>query len=186
MTADALKSASITALDTLSVSGTPILENTSGAGAAANMKDILDFVTPTTGGLVSTSSKYKMVRLPTSAKLKTLTLKVDGALDSSTGLALDVGAYYSDSTVDGTPAASQGTSISVNCFAAALTSFRSSAVADVNALTAFALAKRNKRLWDALGLTSDPGGFIDIVVAVQAAATTAVSSVLGLSATFTH
>lgn len=181
MTADALKSASITNLD-----ATPVVANTTGAGAPGNLRSVAGSVLPTTGGLGDTGSKYKMVRLPWTAKLKKLTLSVDGALDSSTGLALDVGAYYSDSTVDGTPVALQGTAVDVNYFAAALTGFRSSAVADLNALrgSQFLFAMRNQPLWQALGLSANPGGFCDIVVAVQAAATTAAAAVLGATAEF--
>lgn len=184
MSADALSSASITALDNFSTTGNPIAEGTTGIGARAYLLQVNDFVTPTTGGLADTGSKYKLVRVSWDIKLKELILSVDGAIETSTGLALDVGAYYSDSTVDGTPAALQGTAVSVNCFAAILTGFRSSAVADLNALGAFGQAKRNKRLWDALGLSANPGGFCDIVVAVHTAATGAASVALGASAKF--
>lgn len=177
MAADALSSGSITNLD-----ASPVVANTSGAGAPYHSRVYRDFVTPTTGGLVSTSSKYKMVRLPMYAKLEEIILNADANLDSSTGLVLDVGAYYSDSTTDGTPTALQGTVISVNCFAALLT-FQS-AFKFVHADTAWTAAKRQQPLWQALGLTANavtgapPGGFVDVVVAVHTVATTAVSSAL--------
>ena len=183
---DAISSASITALDAFNTpGGGPIVAATSGEGAVGFLKELSDFVLPTTGGLASTTSKYKLVRLPFNAKLKSLDLTVDGlGLDSSTGLAIDVGAYYSDSTVDGTPKALQGTVISVNCFDAADTALHSSAVGPVSVLKSFGVELRNEYLWSALGLSSNPGGFVDVVVAVHTAATTAVANNFGVSAKF--
>lgn len=177
MAADALSSASITNLD-----ASPIVANTTGAGAPYSSKVFRDYVTPTTGGLASTSSKYKMVRLPVYAKVEEIFLNADGNLDSSTGLVLDVGAYWSDSTTDGTPANLQGTVISVNCFAALLT-FQAS-FKFVHADTAWTAANRQLPLWKALGISANavtgapPSGFIDVVVAVHTVATAAVSNPL--------
>lgn len=175
MVADALKSLSITNSD-----ASPIVENTTGNGAASTPKVVFDYTTPTTGGLASTSSKYKVIRLPTTAKLYKMTGTADAALDSSTGLVLDVGAYYSDSTTDGTKPSLQGTAISVSAFAALVT-FQST-FKEVDFLTAFNAAKRQLPLWNALGLSSDPGGFIDVVVAVHTVATTPVSANLQVRA----
>lgn len=182
MAADVLSSASITALDVMTAGTGPIVAATSGVGASSDSRELSDYVLPTALGLANTGSKYKILRVSPEIKLKSLTAKVDGVLDSSTGLVLDVGAYYSDSTVDGTPVALQGTAISVNCFFAAGNAFQSSSLTDVNVLTAFSLPNRQKRLWDALGLAANPGGNIDIVIAVHTAATTAASHNLGLSA----
>lgn len=170
MVADALSSGSITNLD-----ASPVVRNTAGNGASAFEKSEVDYVTPTAAGLVDIGSKYKVIRLPFFCKLQALRLNADAALDSGTPtLAFDVGAYYSDSTTDGTPSALQGTAISVNAFAAALlftTSFQ-----EVNALGSFGVAKRQQPLWQALGLSSDPGGFVDVVVAVHTAASAAAAS----------
>lgn len=179
MAADLLLSQSITNLD-----ASPIVANTTGAGAAGSKKESTDYVTPTTAGLGTNTSIYKMVRLPMYAKVKRVTLTSDGVLDTSgsPALAVDVGAYYSDSTTDGTPAALQGTSISVNCFAAAIVFGQSAtSVNRVAADGAWTVVDRNEPLWVALGLTfgppnqtgAPPGGFIDVVVAVHTAAATA-------------
>ena len=175
MAADTLKSLSVTTLDTI-----PAIANTAGEGGQGFLKSINDFVTPTAAGLASTSSTYKMVRLPSNVKVKAMKLSVAAAIETSTGLTLDLGAYYSDSTVDGTNYANQGVLISANAFLAASSAFQSSAVADVNAFAAVSPAKRNLPLWSVLGLASDPGGFIDIVLAVHAAATGAASQAVGL------
>ncbi len=177
MVQDLLKSASITNLDSF-----PIVANSGGEGALGKLHEISDYVTPTTAGLADTTSKYKLVRVSPEVKLKQLKLNIAAAIETSTGLALDVGAYYSDSTVDGTPVALQGTAIAVAAFGAILTGFRSSAIGEVDALTAFSPVKRNQRLWEALGLSSNPGGNIDIVLAVHTAATGAASVPIGVSA----
>lgn len=174
---DTIKSLSITNLD-----ATPVVVNATGVGAGGYLKNVSDYVTPTTGGLGSTSSTYRILRLPTNAKLKALTLTADEELDTSTGLKFDVGAYYSDSTVDGTPAADQGTAIGVALFASQLV-FQS-AFQKVNALTAYAVAAQNEPLWKGLGLSADPGGFIDVVVGVHTAATSAQSTNLQAQAEY--
>ena len=180
MAADTLKSLSITNLDAV-----PIVPNPTGKGANGYLKSISDYSTPTTGGLASTSSIYRLVRLPTNAKIKNITLSSDAALDSngSPTLTFDVGAYYSDSANDGTAVANQGVLISANCFGAVVAF--GAAHENIYALGAYSVANRNLPLWQALniqvnGLNADPGGFIDVVVAVHAVAATAVSSNLGI------
>lgn len=176
---DTLKSVSITNLDAV-----PIVPNATGVGAVGYLKNVSDFITPTGAGLQLTTSTYKMLRVPTTIKLKALTMAADGALDTSTGLALDVGAYYSDSKNDGTAVANQGVLISAACFSAINIAFRSSAHAKTDVLDALAVAKRNQPLWKAVGLASDPGGNIDIVVAVHTAATTGGIAPFNLSADY--
>lgn len=184
MAADILKSLSITNADTFPI----IVPNPTGNGANGYAKNITDFCTTTAAGLVQTTSTYKMVRLPSNCKIKSIKLTADAALDTSTGLALDVGAYYSDApttgNLDGTPVALAGTSIAVACFSAINVGFRSSALGPIDALGALAVAKRNQPLWQAVGLTSDPGGFIDIVVAVHTAASSAGGGNLGIDVNY--
>lgn len=181
---DTLSSLSITNLDSF-----PVVANTSGYGAPSSVKESSDFVTPTAAGLQLTTSTYKLIRLPVYAKVKDLTLTADAALDSAAALAVDVGAYWSDSTVDGTPVNLQGTVISANAFAAAIAFGGASTLNGVRADSAWSVENRNKPLWLALGLTfgvpnqtgAPPGGFIDVVVAVHTAATTGASHAFGIS-----
>lgn len=179
MVQDLLKSLSITNAD-----ASPVVATNTGAGANGYDKEINDFVTPTAAGLADTTSRYQMVRLPSNAKLKSLKLTSDAALDTNGTplLSLDVGLYYSDSTTDGSPQALLGTAISVNLFAAILVF--TTVFQEVNALKSFAVAKRNQPLWQAAGLASDPGGFFDIVVAVHAGAATASSQPLNAQADY--
>jgi hypothetical protein len=183
MAADIVKSASITTLDGAPQNSTSPTQLTEGVGAAGRVVNHSDFVAATTGGLASTSSIYKMVRLPTQCILKFAELYTKSGLDSSTGLKVDIGAFYSDSTIDGTPFSLQGTSISANCFAAAVAFAQSSAGQKIDALSNLDANLRNSPLWAQVGLTTDPGGYIDIVVAVNTIASgTAAAGNIGLNA----
>jgi hypothetical protein len=176
MAADTVKSPSITTLDgTISQPPAPT-QLTEGIGAPGRVVNHSDFVLATSGGLASTASTYKLVRLPTSCIPKFAELYCTTGLDASTGLAVDIGAYYSDSTIDGTPAALQGTVISVNCFAAAVAFAQSGAGAKIDALSNLNANLRNSPLWAAVGLAADPGGYIDVVVAVHTVASGAASA----------
>lgn len=184
MATDTLASQSIINLDA-TTSPFLVAANTTGVGAAGSQKETSDYVTPTALGLQATASRYKMCRLPMYAKIKEITLTADAALDTSTGLTLDVGAYYSDSAFDGTPSALQGTAICNVAFASAIAF--NSAFTNVRADTAWKVAQRNQPLWVALGLSANaitgapPAGFVDVVLAVHAAATTGASNNLGIS-----
>jgi hypothetical protein len=165
MAADSVKSASITTLDAASPSLSASLIE--GAGAAGRLIDHSDFVVMTSGGLASTSSLYKMVRLPSSCIIKLARLFTKSGLDSSTGLAVDLGAYYSDSIGDGTPASLQGTLINASCFVSNVAFGQSAAGSDINALSNLDANLRNSQLWAQVGLSTDPGGYIDLVLAVH-------------------
>lgn len=165
MAADTVKSASITSLDAAAQSLSPSLIE--GAGAAGWLVDHSDYVAMTAAGLASTSSTYKMVRLPSSCTIKLGRLFTKSGLDSSTGLAIDLGAYYSDDTNDGTPYSLQGTLISATCFVSNVAFGQSSAGSNIDALSNLDASLRNSQLWQQVGLASDPGGYIDVVLAVH-------------------
>lgn len=180
MAADTVKSASITSRDAAAQSLSAPL--TAGNGAPCLFANASDYVTMTSGGLASTSSTYKMVRLPSNATIKKGNLYTKSGLDSSTGLKVDIGAYYSDSINDGTPASLQGTLISANCFAAAQAFGQSGAGSNIDAFSNLDANLRNSPLWAQVGLATDPGGYIDIVLAVNAAASgTATAGNVGLN-----
>lgn len=165
MAADTVKSASITSLDAAAQSlSAPLTE---GQGAAGRVSNHSDYVAVTTGGLASTSSTYKMVRLPTQCIIKKANLYTKSGLDTSTGLAVDLGAYYSDSTQDGTPVSLQGTLISASSFVSNVAFGQSSAGSNIDGVSNLDASLRNSQLWAQVGLSSDPGGYIDLVLAVH-------------------
>ncbi len=178
---DTVKSASITTLDGTTTQPPAQTQLTEGVGAAGRVNNHSDFVAVTTGGLASTSSTYKMVRLPTQCIIKKANLYTKSGLDTGTGLAVDLGAYYSDSTVDGTPASLQGTLISATCFMSTIAFGQSSAGSNVDGVSNLNANLRNSQLWEQVGLSADPGGYIDIVLAVHTVATTPVAGNVGLN-----
>jgi hypothetical protein len=168
-----------------------VVANNAGAGAPGYLKHISDIIAVTTAGLASTSSTYKMIRLKSNVILKSLDMTPSATLDSGGGsatLTWDVGAYYSDSTFDGTPSADQGNSISANCFAAVVVSplvgVKTNVFGPTSTDAGVIIPAFNEQLWQQVGLTADPGGYIDIVLAVHAAADVAVAGTIAISATF--
>lgn len=161
MTAETLKSTQITNLD-----ASPVVANTAGSGASANLKTISATILPTDAK--TAPSFYKMVRLPWHAKIKHVYVQAAAATDFDA----DIGIYYSDSTVDGTPAALQGTVLTGNVdFFAAAFDFDAAIVAMIdvaylNPSEGYLITDNNGEFWAAAnsGLTSNPGGYFDVVL----------------------
>lgn len=165
-----LKSAQITALDSIPYGDL----QSAGLGAPARLKVLSGTVTAVASD--GAGSTYQMVRIPTNAVVK----KVMLASQAQGAGKVQIGVYYSDSTVDGTPAAVQGTVVpttGVDFFASDVD--LTSAVPQTDETFqhqansgSYDPSMINKRLWDALGLSSDPGGFFDIVLTVHTTAIT--------------
>lgn len=181
MGTSALKSASITNLDAI-----PVVPNTTGEGAPGYVREVSGFVTPVAAD--AAGSTYRFLRVPSNAKMKALFLR-SGAQGAG---AIQIGVYYSDSTVDGTAVANQGLVVpttGVNFFAndvslaAAIPStdelMQNLATAGANNPTLI-----NTPLWQALGLTSDPGGYLDIVGTVHTTAITTGAQPVELTALY--
>lgn len=156
MTTEALKSGAITNLD-----ASPRVVNTNGIGGMSRTKLVDGSVTATTGK--TTGGTYQLVRLPSNAIVKHLRIKLDATVTTFDG---DVGCYYSTGANDGTLAANSGTKVNSTTggalFGAAIDFHSQATFTDLcNSMTA---AKLDKELWDACGLTVDPGGFFDIVL----------------------
>ena len=189
---DTLKSQSIHNLDG-DASSLPqaniFTQNNAGAGAPGLLRSVSDFVAMAAAGLGSTSSTYKLVRLQSDVILKSLNLIFSTPPDTGGGsdtLALDVGAYYSDSTTDGTSSANQGTVISATSFASAFLVTATTGAKGVknNVLLNINPNLFNSPLWVALGLSADPGGQIDVVVAVHTVADAAAAAVMYCEASY--
>lgn len=169
MAVENLKSAGITNLD-----ATPATRNATGNYGAGIMREVDGFVT--ISAAASLTSTYRMVRLPTNAKVKSVTLESEAQGAGK----VDVSVYYSDATGDGTAAGNSGVVVpsTGSKFFASVVDL-ASAVTPTNVVNQsgnYGLDKRNKPLWDALGLSADPGGFFDIVLVV---ATTAITTGTG-------
>lgn len=154
MTTEALKSTLITNRDAV-----PSVLNNSFL-SEANVQQTIAQIAATTGKTVG--STYRMLEVPSNARVSSVAIQCD-ALGTST--AADVGVYRN--TKDG------GAVVSAAFFASAVD--LSSALAETaitNESGTNTIAKQNKQLWDAVGLTSDPGGTLDIVITTTATVNT--------------
>ena len=157
---------------------TPPVRGTRGELEAGPLQCVVGTVLFAAGELTSTSTTYDLIRLPSTVVLKRLEIICSAGLDvdATPTLAVDVGAYYSD-TDDGTLAANQGTTVTAVDFFAAAVAFGQQ-VSGTGTITGEKVdtsplpEDMNLPLWDACGLSSDPGGYIDLVLAVHTAATT--------------
>ncbi len=164
MAVDHVKSTSVTNLD-----ANPIVANTAGEGAAGALVCVTGIAT----GVASSSidATYQMVRVPSTAKIKRIFLQSQSQAVGVT----DVGLYYATDGVGG-----QATSLLVaaainRVFFATSINLATTTVQDVtcNPITSgYTPDKRNMPLWQAAGLTTDPGGFFDIVLSLTTAITT--------------
>lgn len=178
MSVEALKSTSITNLD-----ASPVVTNTAGEGAQGYLLVQSEFVT--VSAAASATSTYRLIRVDRNVKLKALILESE-AMGAG---AINLSAYYSDSATDGTQPSLQGLIVPTtgNQFFASDVDL-SSAIVSTNVINESGnnpVSNRNKPLWQALGLTVDPGGFIDIVAVVHTTAITTGAARLALRAEYT-
>ena len=177
MTTEALKSTSITNLD-----ATPVTRNTTGEGGPGFLRSVSGHVTISAS--MAAGSTYRLVRLPSNAKVKQVLFESEAQGAGKFNLS----AYYSDSTVDGTQPAKQGVIVPTTgdqFWASDIDCASAVALQDkTNESGNYTLALRNKALWDALGLTSDPGGFIDVVAVVHTTDVTTGTGKLGVTVNY--
>lgn len=153
-----LASPAITNLD-----ATPPVISTTGEGSPGYMRTVSGYATTVSADLAG--STYRFVRVPSNAKVKSLAFECAAMAAGKISLSV----YYSDSTVDGTSVANQGLIVGgspggVGFFAVDIDC--SSAIAPTNEINqsgANPINLRDEPLWQALGLATDPGGFLDIV-----------------------
>lgn len=106
MAKDTVLSNSIALLDTTN----PSVMVSAGQGAVSELYEVDDYCAATAAGLGTAGSIYRMVRFPTSAKIKSFVFYTDVAIDTSAtaSLQFDFNIAFSDSTIDGTPTNLQG------------------------------------------------------------------------------
>ena len=174
-----LKSLAITNLD-----ATPVIPNTIGEGAPGYVTVVDGSVSPVSAD--DNTSTYRMLRFPTSAKVKDL--KIWSTV--LTAFAADIDIAFSSSTVDGTPPALAGGIVQITgpvdnkLFGAAKTMFVGSATFPlITAITdpfqgTFTAPMMDIPMWQnlvTLGATqfsANPGGYFDILVRCTTAVTT--------------
>lgn len=161
MAVSALKAAAITALDTVP----PFLPN-AGVGGKGRLCHVNGFVT--TVAADSIASTYRLARIPSDAIVKQVILESEAQAAG----AADVGLYYSSSTKDGTQPSLQGTVLDADFFSTAVSLAAASRADVTNESGTNNLSLRNLPIWQAAGLTTDPGGYFDVVATLTTAITT--------------
>lgn len=167
MAVEHVKSTPITNLDAI-----PVSQVTTGEGGPGYLRTNGGYATVLASS--SVDSTYQLVRLPSTAKVKRIVFE-SGA---QTAGAFDLGVYYQS----GAPlytALLAAAAIDQDFFATAIDCAAAVARTDVtNESGTYTAAKREQPLWQALGLTSDPGGYFDIVATVKTTAVTTGTGVI--------
>lgn len=176
MSIDHVKSTFLINLD-----ASPAIVPTAGEGAPAPLKHIEGSAVAVAAS--SADATYQLIRLASNCKLKSLNFE-----SAAQGAGkFDIGAYYATDGLGGKPAALlAANAISQAFFAAAIDCATAVARTDItNSAGNYTIDKRTQPLWQALGLSADPGGNIDIVATVKTTAVTTGTGRLGLSASYT-
>lgn len=181
MAVDHVKSTTITGQDgALGIVSPP----TAGKGGGNYLKEISGFATALVNS--SVDATYQLVRVPSAAKVKEIIFESAAQVAG----AFDIGVYYA---TDGRSGPSKATSLlAANAVSRALFASAVSAAAAVpptdvtNESLTYTIDKRVQPLWQAAGLTTDPGGFLDIVATVTGTAVTTGTGVFGISVRYTE
>src|SRR5262249_39503304 len=154
------KSATITNLD-----ASPSVANTAGEGAGGLLKEVFGFNTAVAAS--SVNATYQWVRVPTTAKVKSIIFESQAQAAGN----VDIGVYGAPDGVGNHPTTLlAANAVSQGFFATAVVCTAAVTPTEVvNESGTYTLDKRNMPLWQAVGLTSDPGGFFDIVGTVTTA-----------------
>ncbi len=167
MATEIIKSTAITNLDAV-----PVTRNASGVGADYTPRKVHAIAHVTSGVTAAGASYYRMVRVRSDVRVKSVKAWLDVAGTTITG---DIGLYYSDSkNQDGTTSANNaGAVINADHFAAAVALAAVITPTDYTSqATTYLGADRDLPLWNtaASGLTADPKGFFDIVFTLTSTA----------------
>lgn len=176
MTTETKKSAAITNQD-----ASPRVQDTGGKGASFGPSVVDGYVTPS--GSMAAGSTYLILRLKSTAVVKILVLESEAQGAGK----FNVGVYYADSINDISAGnqANLGVAISAAFFASDVDCASAVVPTDItNESGTNTIDKRFMPLWQALGLSSDPGGKFDIVATVHTTDITTGGGKLLLRATF--
>jgi hypothetical protein len=174
MAVDHVKATQITNWD-----ATPRVQGTAGENGAPGLLRISEgYATAVASS--SEDATYQLVRLPSTAKVKRIIFESEAQGAGK----FDIGAYYATDGSSSAGAASllAAAAIDQDFFASVIDCAAAVLRTDItNESTTYTLAKRQMPLWQALGLTSDPGGNIDIVATVKTTAVTTGTGKFGIS-----
>lgn len=176
MAVDHVKSTFVTNAD-----ASPSVANTAGEGGMAPSKFIEGSAVVVAAS--SINSTYQFFRVPSNCKIKKLWFESAAQAAGQ----VDIGVYYATDGQGGRPTvllASQA--IDQDFFASGVIVTGTVAITEeTNESGTYTIDKRTQPLWQAVGLTADPGGSFDIVATVVTADVTTGTGRMGLSCTYT-
>lgn len=157
MTTETLKTGAITNLDSV-----PPLRATAGKDGHGIVARVTGYVQPQTGK--TAGSLYLMARIPTTARNLRAKMGFEGTVTTLTG---DLTLYYSDLSSDEVGKGIGDTGAVIAALFASAVAVGGQTVNQLvdatNESGNYGAVAREKELWDAAGLSSDPGGFFDVV-----------------------
>lgn len=176
MAVDHVKSAIITDLD-----ASPVVAKTAGRGAAADLKELFGYSTAVASS--SADATYQLVRIPSNCRVVSIIFESE----AQTAGKFDLGLYYATDGQGGKPLTLLAANAIDQDFFATVIDCASAVAATevVNESGNYTLDKRNQPIWQAVGLTSDPGGSFDIVATVKTTAVTTGTGKFGISVRIT-
>lgn len=173
MAVDHVKSTPVTNWD-----ATPRVQNSSGEGAPGTLRNVEGSAVAVASS--SADATYQLTRVPSNAKVKGM--RFESAAQAAGKF--DIGVYYATDGGPGGHATSllAAAAIDQDFFASDIDCASAVVVTDIiNESGTNTIDKRNQPLWQAIGLSSDPGGFLDIVATVHTTAVTTGTGRFGVS-----
>jgi len=172
MAVDHVKSTQITNAD-----ARPAVANTTGEGGPGRLLEVFGYATAVASS--SVDATYQLVRIPSNCKVKSIIFESE----AQTAGTFDIGLYYATDGEGGKPTSLLAANAISQAFFASAVNCASAVTPTevVNESGTYTLDKRNQPIWQAAGLTTDPGGFLDIVATVVSVAVTTGTGKLGVS-----
>lgn len=176
MAVDHVKSTFVTNLDAV-----PVVPNTAGEGGPAPLKSVDGYATAVASS--SVGATYQLCRVPSNSKIKSIVFESE----AQTAGKFDLGVFYATDGVGGKPASLLvAAAISAALFGSAIDCAAAVTPTDVtNESGTYTLDKRTMPLWQAAGLSADPGGNFDIVASVITTAVTTGTGKFGIRVSYT-
>jgi hypothetical protein len=176
MAVDHVKSTFITNLD-----ASPAVPNTAGEGGPGSLKSVEGSAVAIASS--SVDATYQLVRIPSNCKVKSVLFESA----AQTAGKFDLGLYYATDGEGGKATALLAAdAIDQDFFATAIDCASAVVITEeVNESGTYTIDKRTQPIWQAVGLTTDPGGYFDVVATVVTTAVTTGTGRLGVRVTYT-
>jgi len=176
MAVDHVKSTFITNLD-----ASPSVANSAGEGGPGRLQSVEGSAVAVASS--SADATYQLVRIPSNCKVKEI--KFESAAQGAGSF--DLGLYYATDGENKAPTALlAAAAIDQDFFATVIDCSSAVAITDVtNESGTYTIDKRTQPIWQAVGLTADPGGYFDVVATVKTTAVTTGTGRFGVRVCYT-